>query len=412
VARKKSRLPLREGTKLPPLTEEERLKRRTEGHPLDDFPEARRMSKWREVIDQQGSVMIASERSAERSDANETATNTQHATPEPSDNTSLNQASSANMEITTKGSIERSTERSIAPPPVSSEISQVKEAYVALDATHTASEAKVYGYLYRLSIVRGYPTCRASLSHMEDALGLAKNTIIKAIRGLTEKLSIDVLQRRPGSRIGSQYHVYPVKEILCRRKDAGMEIDELKRIAPKGSIERSVERSIERAKIEPLNVQNLNVQLNVQTPSKPLSESVLVDARRTTKNLYIRNDDDVGTSSSSCDDDEKFVSALRDIYCDLTGNAWRDQDEQDTASISEIAMGHIILGICFSLDRAAGHRVGSLRYCIPSILDHHEAMRSFPEKALMEIAYVHMLRVKQAKRRDLWLPCSGVDESQ
>jgi hypothetical protein len=357
VARKKAKLPLRQGTKLPTLTEEERLQRRTQDHPLDDFPVTSRMSAWREV--------------------------TQESTAPP---------------IEIERSVERSTERSDDKPVDK----QIKEAYVALDATHTASEAKIYGYLYRLSIAKGQPTCRASFAEMQDALGLAKNTLIKALRGLADKLSIDVVDRRPGSGIGSLYHIYSVKEILSRRKERSIEIDELKRVVVKRSVERSIERLIERTEIERSMVQNSNVQLNVQDATNSNALDILTPSTEKPKNLLLRNDDD-NTSSSYVDDELSKLESIKAIYCDLTGNDWRDQDEEDLETIKRIPLAHIILGVCYSLDRAAGHQVNSLKYCIPSIIDHFEAMRSFPQKALIEIAYTHMMRFKQARTNEQWI---------
>ncbi|GEM_PF-6639422 len=371
MAKRKNKLPLREGTKLSPLTEEERLARRARGHPLDAFPIQPRMSQWREVDPGESAATAVPEKVIERS---------------------------------VERSIERSAKRSIERSLSSVDDRQIKEAYVALDATHTASEAKIYGYLYRLSIAKGQSTCRASLADFQNRLGLAKNTIIRALRGLAEKLSIDVIERRPGSRIGSLYRVYNVKEILSRRKEAGIEIDELKRIVRKGSIKRSVERSIERSKIERSMVQKLNVQLNVQDEHKSQNNSDLELKVQTPKNLYLRNDDDVDTSSSYSDDDDDAQTRIRQIYCHLTGNPWRSSDSNAAQEIIHIPIAHIILGICYSLDRATSHRVGSLKYCVPSILDHYEAMKAFPQKELTEIAYTHMLRVKQAQKTGNWEP--------
>jgi hypothetical protein len=281
-----------------------------------------------------------------------------------------------------------------------------KEAYVALDATHTASEAKIYGFLYRLSISRGQPTCRASLADIHKALGLSKVTIIKALRGLSEKLSIVVLDSRAGSKIGSLYHVYNVKEILARRKEAGIELDDYKRVVPKGTakgiVKGTTKRLVNGSETVPLNVQKLNVQLNVQPPTNSLTEDALTGPVRKTKNIILRNDDDAIASSSMGDDDVSSVDAIKRIYCDLTGNEWRQADDAEVETIKQIPLGHVVLGICYSIDRAAGHQVNSLKYCIPSIMDHYEAMSSFPEKALMEIAYTHMLRIKNARKANRW----------
>lgn len=424
MARKKAKLPTREGTKLPPMSEEERLQRRKVGHPLDEFPLSPRMSQWREVDDaeaQEGNLQKQSERSIERSNERlierleNSKTNDvpyqsrQHLIDKtniaPQDALALETKSRNKIKRSDERSIERSDERLIE----HLESKQIKEAYIALDATHTASEAKVYGYLYRLSIVRGQNTCRASLSEMQQSLGLAKNTLIRAIRGLIEKLSIDALDRRAGSKIGSLFRIYPVKDILTRRKEAGIEIDEFKRIVPNSSIERSIERINERSKIEPLNVQKLNVQLNVQPPTKSLSEGNLNDVARKTKHFYLRNDDDV--SSSSLGDDEIFqLSRIREVYCGITENEWRATDEAEAKNILHIGIGHVILGICYSVDRASNHQVGSLKYCVPAILDHYEAMKSFPEEALMSIAYSHMMRIKLAQKKNAWDPRSQPPE--
>ncbi|MCS6806025.1 MAG: hypothetical protein RMM98_12650 [Acidobacteriota bacterium] len=421
MARKKVKLPTREGTKLPPLSEEERLQRRRVGHPLDDFPVSPRMSQWREVDIQTEQNAPADSETMKRSIERSMKRSIEHIQNQKTDSVAnrenkelfdeiefINQTSIANQRRSKNKSerlIERSDERLIE----HLESKQIKEAYIALDATHTASEAKVYGYLYRLSIVRGQNTCRASLSEMQQSLGLAKNTLIRAIRGLIEKLSIEALDRRAGSKIGSLFRIYPVKDILTRRKEAGIEIDEMKRIVPNSSIERSIERINERSKIEPLNVQKLNVQLNVQPPTKQLTKNNLSDALRKTKHFYLRNDDDL-QSSSIGDDDFSRLLLIKDVYCGITGNDWRETDETEAKNICHIGIGHVILGICYSIDRASNHHVGSLKYCIPAILDHYDAMKSFPEEALMSIAYSHMMRIKLAQKRNAWDPHSEREE--
>lgn len=136
-------------------------------------------------------------------------------------------------------------------------------------------------------------------------------------------------------------------------------------------------------------------------PSRPLVES----SSRVLKNTSRKNNDSSGyspSSSSKSDDDENF-SQVRLIYQDLTGNHWLVKDDLSYREIAKIPIPYVILGICYSITRASDHQISSLKYCVPSIHEHYELMRAFPHKDLLEIAYRHLVLVKEAQRSGNWV---------
>jgi hypothetical protein len=65
----------------------------------------------------------------------------------------------------------------------------------------------------------------------------SRNTVHKALYGLIEKLSVEVVSEAKGNPLGPRYRVFKPKEIEQRRKEAGIKIDpQSKRIVERGGI--------------------------------------------------------------------------------------------------------------------------------------------------------------------------------
>lgn len=106
----------------------------------------------------------------------------------------------------------------------SRESSRISPQY--LDATHTASEQRVYSVMYRETVSRGVRERHFGPKELCERTGIRSDrTIRTALDGLIEKLSVEIVSHFNGSPLGRRYRVYDPREIVSRRKSAGMEID-------------------------------------------------------------------------------------------------------------------------------------------------------------------------------------------
>ena len=95
-----------------------------------------------------------------------------------------------------------------------------------LDATHTASEQRVYSIMYRETVSRGIRERHFGPKELCEKTGIRSDrTIRTALDGLIAKLSVEIVSHSNGSPLGPRYHLFEPKEIVSRRKGAGIEID-------------------------------------------------------------------------------------------------------------------------------------------------------------------------------------------
>src|SRR5919205_163216 len=95
-----------------------------------------------------------------------------------------------------------------------------------LDATHTASEQRVYSVMYRETVTRGVRERHFGPKELCEKTGIRSDrTIRTALDGLITKLSVEIISHFNGSPLGPRYHIFEPKEIVSRRKSAGIEID-------------------------------------------------------------------------------------------------------------------------------------------------------------------------------------------
>jgi hypothetical protein len=95
-----------------------------------------------------------------------------------------------------------------------------------LDATHTASEQRVYSVMYRETVSRGVRERHFGPKELCERTGIRSDrTIRTALDGLIEKLSIEIVSHANGSPLGPRYRVFDPREIVSKRKAANIEID-------------------------------------------------------------------------------------------------------------------------------------------------------------------------------------------
>ena len=186
--------------------------------------------------------------------------------------------------------------------------------------------------MYRETLSKGQRERHFGFKELCVKTGIRSDrTIRRALDGLQEKLSIEIVSYFHGHPLGPRYRVYDPKEILRRRKTAGLEIDfQTKRITgtPVGT----------------------PVPTGVPTGGKkygstPVESTPVTPVLSTGVNKYRNPSDDAihpgGASSSNLnrrtDDDEafaEFVSLLRESTREITG---RESPAAEAAKWRELA---------------------------------------------------------------------------
>lgn len=203
--------------------------------------------------------------------------------------------------------------------------SENKDKQPYLDATHTASEQRIYSVMYRETLSKGQRDRHFGFKELCVKTGIRSDRTIRlALDGLQEKLSVEIISYSHGNPLGPRYRVYDPKEILKRRKTAGIEIDpQSKRIVGTG-VDTGVPTGV-----------GTGVRTGVATGGKsygstPVETTPVTPVLSTGVNKY-RNLSDgashLGAASSSnqtrqTDDDEAFadfVGLLRENAREITG---------------------------------------------------------------------------------------------
>lgn len=300
------------------------------------------------------------------------------------------------------------------------------------------AEEKIFDQIWRLTIGFNRELWRGKIADLMIRTGYSSRaTVTKAIAGLSA-LGLIAVEGRDTNPRGRSYRIIDRQQLLAEEKLSALSKDQrsskrsslgsneflsdqvYKRSSDRPRVDQSklVKSTSSQVKASNLIKKSSTTQLNSSQVAKTkakLPESDLVENKasktlaqsssQALKNNFRKKDDDFITSSSSYDkkdDDETFFQA-RLIYQDLTTNVWTVKDQINYQEIATIPLAYIILGICYSITKAADHKVGSLKYCIPSIREHYELMRTFPQKDLLEIAYRHLLLVKEAQRSGKWI---------
>ena len=240
-----------------------------------------------------------------------------------------------------------------------------KDRQPYLDATHTASEQRIYSVMYRETLSKGQKERHFGFRELYAKTGIRSDrTIRRALDGLQEKLSVEIVSYHHGNPLGPRYRVYDPKEILRRRKTAGIKIDpQSKRIVGTGVSTRV-----------PTGVAT-GVQTGVATGGKnyggtPAETTPVTPVLSTGVNKYRNPFEEAsppGEASSSNQnrrtDDEAFadfVSLLRESAREITG---REPSSAEAAKWSELAEVLIT-----ELRIAAGRTTVS---SVPSFLAEH-----------------------------------------
>jgi hypothetical protein len=254
------------------------------------------------------------------------------------------------------------------------------------------AEEKIFDQLWRLTVGFNREVWRGKISDLMIRTGYSSRaTVTKAIAGLSA-LGLLTVEGRDTNPRGRSYRIADRAQLL----------DQLSKTA---ELDHSIKKAATSHAKSSRLVEQREAEIARDLRENRASTVAPPQTSRAFKNRHERKDEDSGfmpSSSSSQDDDEEKSSQIRLIYQDLTTNAWGKGDEAAYREIKDLPLPFIILGLCYSITRAVEHRVGSLKYCLPSIKEHHKIMRGFAHKDLLEIAYRHLVRVKEAQRTGKW----------
>ena len=241
--------------------------------------------------------------------------------------------------VSSEASAQNSQASSGFPPSETRFESENKDKQPYLDATHTASEQRIYSVMYRETLSKGQRDRHFGFKELCVKTGIRSDrTIRRALDGLQEKLSVEIVSYFHGNPLGPRYRIYDPKEILKRRKAAGIEIDpQSKRIVSTG-VGTGVSTGV-----------GTGAQTGVATGGKtygstPAETTPVTPVLSTGVNKYRNLSDGAshpGTASSSnqnrkSDDDAfaDFVNLLRENAKEITG---REPSAAEASKWKELA---------------------------------------------------------------------------
>jgi hypothetical protein len=274
--------------------------------------------------------------------------------------------------VPTGASLEASPQNSSAASslPESNLEADGKEKLPYLDATHTASEQRIYSVMYRETLSKGQRERHFGFKELCVKTGIRSDrTIRRALDGLQEKLSVEIVSYFHGNPLGPRYRIYDPKEILRRRKTAGIEIDsQTKRIVGTG-VGTGVLTGV------PTGV-GTAAQTGVATGGKndgstPVESTPVTPVLSTGVNKYINLREGAlhpgGASSSNPErgnDDEAFaklVESFRQAALEVTGREPSASDAERWGELSELLVAEL---------KIAAARTGSVS-SVPAFLTEH-----------------------------------------
>lgn len=274
------------------------------------------------------------------------------------------------------------------------------ETYI--DATHRASEQQIYSVMYRETISKGVSERFFGTSELMRKTGIRSDkTVRTALRGLREKLSIEIVSFTYGNPLGPRYHIFGPKEILQRRRDAGIAIDPQSK-----QIITPVATGVTTSEIAEVNREAESYR------GAPAKETPVTPVSFTGLSKYIKEDwsdpsETVSSSSKSQapDVDEDAVSYLdsvRQLYEQITGNQWSPGDTETAIRGKDIPVEIWGIALCYCIDRAPGHTFQRLAYALEEARAHHETMNLFSPIELRVILKHNLRTLERVRESSNW----------
>jgi hypothetical protein len=218
----------------------------------------------------------------------------------------------------------------------------IAEQITPLDATHTGSERSIYSIMYRETISKGLSERHFGPAELMKKSGIrSRNTVHKALYGLQEKFSIEVISETKGNPIGPRYRVYRPQEIERRRKVEGIKIDtQTKKIVERGGVPAGIPDGIPAA--IPKNWDTTIPEIGIPT----IPNFGIVYKRVNKSDVEPDSNPPSSSISSAGEDDERFaLSELNKIFSEatvkLTGSAPRPADRERWAELARVLVSEL-----------------------------------------------------------------------
>jgi len=186
--------------------------------------------------------------------------------------------------------------------------------------------------MYRETLSKGQKERHFGFKELCIKTGIRSDrTIRRALDGLQEKLSVEIVSYHHGNPLGPRYRIYDPKEILKRRKTAGIEIDhQSKRIVGTG-VGTGVPTGV------PTGGKKYGSNSRTFYGSTPVHSTGVYKYRNTSENLTHSGEASSSNLYRPTDDDEAFadfVGLLRENAREITG---REPSAADAAKWRELA---------------------------------------------------------------------------
>ena len=283
-----------------------------------------------------------------------------------------------------------------------------------LDATHTASEQRIYSIMYRETVSKGIRERHFGPSELCRKTGIRSDrTIRTALHGLAEKLSIQIVSNVNGNPLGPRYKVFEPKDIVKRRRAAGMEIDPQSKKIINRTVLTPVTTPANTPAITTASTGDKNYRGTPAetTPVTPVSSTGVSKYRN---NDRLSEGDTASSSSKSsaetADDDKGFLDLLRELYERATGNSWTTADAVTAQRGQDIPLDVWGIAICYCVDRAPGHKFDRLAYVLEEARRHQEEMNGFSKEDLKLIMRHAMRQIERARASGQWEPAATREE--
>jgi len=222
------------------------------------------------------------------------------------------------------------------------DVEATAEQFTPLDATHTAAERSVFSVMYRETISRGQSERHFGPAELIKKTGIrSRNTVHKALYGLVEKLSVEVVSEAKGNPLGPRYRVYKPQVIEQRRKSAGLKIDQqTKRIVECGSIPAGIP-----AGTPPAIPKNWDTTLP-EIGIAGIPKIGIVLNKENTSDVESRSPTSSSVNSLAASDDEAVaLSDLHSILCEatrkLTGRAPKAGERGAWAELARVIVAEL-----------------------------------------------------------------------
>jgi hypothetical protein len=285
-----------------------------------------------------------------------------------------------------------------------------------LDATHTASEQRIYSVMYRETVSRGIRERHFGPSELCRKTGIRSDrTIRTAIHGLIQKLSVEIVSNVNGNPLGPRYRVFDPKEITKRRRAAGMEIDP----QSKKIINQKPPTPVVTPVTTPANTLASTGDKNYRGAPAEITGVTPVESTGVSKYRNTDGQEEGSLASSSsksisenADDDNAFLDLLREIYERATGNSWTTGDAVTAQRGRDIPLEVWGIAICYCVDRAPGHKFDRLAYVMEEARRHQEDMKSFFKEDLRLIMRHSLRQIERARMSGKWEPAMREEGSE